>query len=526
MPGDFESDRDEDDTDKDILFLNVKKFDSLKIKMADNFYFSKTNKEYAHIQSSVSSRANTSDKITKTLKLGFNPNNTCTQNWDDLLVINKTQSISHNAGEHGKFFGNYLKGYPDVPVGIKQTNELELFEVKQTLLTGALVEVGANPHFNMLYAHLHCEDKNTPKFLADKPNLVAWKEGLKQVEQLNARIKSTTNTNEVKMLEEERNRIFMNLYPSTEDVNRIRQLKMEKERQFDETYATVSPEERTDEVSKNDIMLMASLQSTYDHMQQIRSRYHSAYELIFMEYATGEFDEWIDKNPRPEQLISATFQMCVGFLSYMAFFKSVQNDMLLHNVMYNYVDPGVFYVYKIGSLYLKVPLHGHLFKLIDFGLATTVKNFYKPTEQGKVATHWCPGGRGSKNQPNDKLQCSVYVRDILELFYNLSIHNTLSDDTGVSLAVKFDNRVRDWVKYAHKEAQKITNDHISSPINLIINIFSSETLKKFQLPPVIQMSTTPIPVQPMYQREPFEVVNRKKYIKAINERVAAKFWQA
>ena len=28
IPGDFESDKDEDDTDKDILFLSVKKFDS------------------------------------------------------------------------------------------------------------------------------------------------------------------------------------------------------------------------------------------------------------------------------------------------------------------------------------------------------------------------------------------------------------------------------------------------------------------------------------------------------------------
>ena len=204
-------------------------------------------------------------------------------------------------------------------------------------------------------------------------------------------------------------------YPSLSDIHTFHEFKLHQEHEFVRKYGNVDP----DDVPPSITRAMQQIRDTYYVMQKARGKFHKSYEYILMELAEpgSAFKTWVQQVPPPAHLISAAFQVCMGALSLMAFFKLTQNDLLLNNITYNKVNSDVYYVYKIGLLYLKVPLYGKLVKIFDFGLTTDEKKFYLPTRPNSVPTHWCVGGRGSGSE--DQLSCSVYVRDILELFYRL-----------------------------------------------------------------------------------------------------------
>ena len=150
-------------------------------------------------------------------------------------------------------------------------------------------------------------------------------------------------------------------------------------------------------------------------------------------------------------------------------------------------------------------------KIIDFGLSTNVRNFNKGPRPGKPPTHWCPGGRGTGT--DDQLECSVYMRDVLEFFFHLSLELR-------------NPALKNWAAYAHKKAQGILKGSIRILTEFIIVVFHAETLQKFGLPGVIVMSEFPMPLDVRYQAEPFEITNRKKYMGAIHDVIANKVWRA
>jgi len=192
--------------------------------------------------------------------------------------------------------------------------------------------------------------------------------------------------------------------------------------------------------------------------------------------------------------------------------------LLLNNVTFNPVPADVAYVYKIGSFYFRVPLCGKLVKIFDFGLTTDKVTFYQPTRPGKVPTHWCVGGRGHGKE--DELQCAVATRDLLELFFRLQ------DEYGqASKKGRANSSVLAWLTYAWQRAQANTDDTLSGAVKVLSDIFHPTTLQRHGLPAVVEVSTQRPALSP-YQAEPFEVVNRKKYIQRIYDVLDQKVWDA
>jgi hypothetical protein len=458
-----------------------------------------------HASSFVSTRSKLAKEISAEIQQKFNANKTCDDLWDILVQKDKKHAGS---GSYGDVWVVRLRSKPSFPIVIKRTKRLDVHEVKHSLMAGALAEVGANPHFNIMFGHFHCETLKT-KFIPGRD--MSWKDGERQLMQLYGERQQSKNEVQIRDIDEKMKNIEQRMYPRAEEIEKLRLFKNQKEKQLQEKYRTVLPYERNDPQLLIDLNLIDSLTETYEYMQEIRIQQYTTYELIFMEMSEGKFADLIDQNAPIPVLISSICQVCLGFLSYTSFFGFVQNDMHMGNVMYNIVDPHLFYVYKIGDSYIQLPIYGMLMKIIDFGLSTNVRNFNKPPRLGKPPTHWCPGGRGIGS--DDQLECSVYMRDVLEFFYHLSreLHN-------ISL--------QKWAKYAHSKAQQVTKGSVKTLIQFIIEVFHSDTLKKFDLPPVIQMTKTPIQIDYRYQTEPFEITNRKKYMNDIHNVIADKVWKA
>ena len=164
--------------------------------------------------------------------------------------------------------------------------------------------------------------------------------------------------------------------------------------------------------------------------------------------------------------------------------------------MYNWVDPSTFYVYKVNQTYFKVPLFGRLIKIIDFGLSTDVTTFYQPTK-----VHWCVGGQG-QTQDDSKKTCSVYVRDMLEYFYHMNTDYIWSGKR---------KGIGKWIHFCYQKLKYVKEDSIETARQFVLEVFSNETLKKFNLDGIIEQDVNPLEFDLKYQPDVFEVTNPQKY---------------
>jgi len=68
----------------------------------------------------------------------------------------------------------------------------------------------------------------------------------------------------------------------------------------------------------------------------------------------------------PEEMTSAMMQVIMTLLAYQKAFQFTHNDLHTNNVMYVETDvPYLYYTYK--DVHYKVPTHGKIYKIIDFG---------------------------------------------------------------------------------------------------------------------------------------------------------------
>lgn len=440
-------------------------------------------------------REKNSNKKSKNLN---SDDSTCGDIWNDVFTtdwvknyISYYPTVQLGTGSYGSVYKVFIRDKPNVPLAIKQTNETQQNEVANTINAGSLVYAKVNPHFNLFFAHLHCESLITPEYVRVQHTLIPWKDGTKQLSQLESLIKE--NPSNVAELKKERKLIESQMYPSEEDVMIVRNLKDVKEKEYQMIYDSTPEEEVEDTLAAYDRTLLKALKTVYDKMLKIRNRYNAAFDLILMELSDDSFDAWLDTKPPNEQIISALFQICTACLSYATFFRSVHNDLLLHNIMYNNVKNDVYYVYKLGKTYFKVPLYGKLMKLIDFGLSTDFETFDAPDAD---LAHWCPGGHGSGK--GEKRTCTVQIRDILEIFYRMKSEDVMDDRPDLL----------NWITEAHKRTRDFKGKNMSSVRDLVIELFSAKVLKSFNLESPIQISVEPISVNKTYQPHVFDVMKR------------------
>ena len=465
-------------------------------KKISSFQMKEYNKK---IQSNINSRVTVAQSITDILLQQFNEQETCEQRWKNLFG-NSMFFASRDklgGGSYGTVYRVTLKELPyPYPLALKKTKKLELNEAKYSLYASCIAQVQANPHFLIFYAHYHCEVNNI-NYLLSNPTLIHWNQAMSLIRQ--EYVNGGGSNVSLKKIQS----IYDHAYADEKTIHSYRQFKKLLEAQYKKNYGTTSVviRSKNDSKSLNDYNIIKHFDEDYERVQANRALYHKSYEMFLMELADATFAQFIDSNPTPGAIISASFQICSAFLSFVAFFQLVQNDLLLNNIMYNQVEPDVYNVYKIRNTYYKVPLMGKLMKIIDFGLSTDVYTFHQPTKPGSIPTHWCVGGEGEGD--GEFRRCSVYVRDMLEYFYNLT-HENLPDS------------VSEWVKYAYLQAYQIQQENLNVAVDLVMHLFSNEVLSTYGLNGIIETSTHPIPTNLTFQKNVFDVVNVDKYKDKIN----------
>jgi len=90
-------------------------------------------------------------------------------------------------------------------------------------------------------------------------------------------------------------------------------------------------------------------------------------QMICMEKCDGTLDElFVRQEMNTELCASVLFQVIMTLLFYQKAFKFTHNDLHTNNIMYKNTDQE-YLIYKFQDKVYRVPTHGKIFKIIDFG---------------------------------------------------------------------------------------------------------------------------------------------------------------
>jgi len=98
-------------------------------------------------------------------------------------------------------------------------------------------------------------------------------------------------------------------------------------------------------------------------------------QLLFIEKLEGTLEDYLlDEDFKEEVLLSCLFQIAFSLHYLQKNYEFTHNDLHINNIMFSYTEKKYLY-YKMNNKYFKIPTHGRIFKIIDFGRAIfTYKN--------------------------------------------------------------------------------------------------------------------------------------------------------
>ena len=121
-------------------------------------------------------------------------------------------------------------------------------------------------------------------------------------------------------------------------------------------------------------------------------------QLIFQEKCDGTFDELLVQHAlSPDETIAALFQILIMLATYQKTFSFTHNDLHTNNIMFVKTDQK-FIHYLFEGEYYRVPTHGRIFKLIDFGRAIYQFN----------GRRFCSDSFAENGDANSQYNCDPY----------------------------------------------------------------------------------------------------------------------
>lgn len=91
-------------------------------------------------------------------------------------------------------------------------------------------------------------------------------------------------------------------------------------------------------------------------------------QLLFIEKLEGTLEDLLDEDIKEEVLLSCIFQISFALTYLQKHYQFTHNDLHINNVMFQKTESKYLY-YKYNNIYFRVPTHGYIFKIIDFGRA-------------------------------------------------------------------------------------------------------------------------------------------------------------
>jgi len=97
-------------------------------------------------------------------------------------------------------------------------------------------------------------------------------------------------------------------------------------------------------------------------------------QYMFLETLEGTLEDFLKEDINSSLIKSCLFQTSYALSYLQKHFKFTHNDLHINNIMYQKTESSYLY-YKYNNTYFKVPTHGYIFKIIDFGRSIfTFKN--------------------------------------------------------------------------------------------------------------------------------------------------------
>ena len=134
-------------------------------------------------------------------------------------------------------------------------------------------------------------------------------------------------------------------------------------------------DEEDDEEDEEESSLTNSQMSDYSSMEseeQVNAKiYNFPVQLICLEKLDNTLDSLLDDEDNElsdKEWKSCLFQIIMILITYQKLFDFTHNDLHTNNVMYIKTDKK-FINYKFNNVYYRVPTHGKIYKIIDFGRA-------------------------------------------------------------------------------------------------------------------------------------------------------------
>ena len=91
-------------------------------------------------------------------------------------------------------------------------------------------------------------------------------------------------------------------------------------------------------------------------------------QMLFIEKLEKTLEDLIDENISEDVLLTCIFQISFALTYLQKYFNFTHNDLHINNVMFSRTESKYLY-YKYNNIYYRVPTHGYIFKIIDFGRA-------------------------------------------------------------------------------------------------------------------------------------------------------------
>ena len=118
--------------------------------------------------------------------------------------------------------------------------------------------------------------------------------------------------------------------------------------------------------------------SYYDDNEYISLLQEMPCQHFFIEKLEGTLEDLLKEieNTNTDLILSCIFQVSFALNYLQKHYNFTHNDLHVNNVMYTKTEKTFLY-YKFNNIYFKVPTHGYIFKIIDFG--RSIFDFHKKT---------------------------------------------------------------------------------------------------------------------------------------------------
>jgi|UniRef100_A0A6C0ISQ8 hypothetical protein len=153
--------------------------------------------------------------------------------------------------------------------------------------------------------------------------------------------------------------------------------------------------ETEDETEEDESSSYSSIEETHAII------YDYPVQVICLEKCNNTLDNLFENNQvNEEKGACILFQIVMILLCYQKVFHFTHNDLHTNNIMYNETEENHLY-YKYKNQYYKVPTHGKLFKLIDFG-----RSIYK-----FEGTTFCSDSFAASGDASSQYNCEPYMNE-------------------------------------------------------------------------------------------------------------------